>query len=203
MDRAFAVFVVFIARVIIDLAGHTFGDYSERVSATAKLLYKLLEVQGSLPSGFQPASPSSLQGYVRTHGACRDAHGAGSQYLFWDTRINPGLSSISLGNCSAMCAKLGSRCDAYDYSGSWCGIWGTRLTGNDNATDSCGGRWELSAPLNEGGKVCMGDPSSGGGNSCFLRGGPSCGQPPPPANNTPGQDDDAQPGCLVGCGGCV
>eukprot|EP01043_Picozoa_sp_COSAG02_P111651 COSAG02_NODE_47818_length_338_cov_0.912134_1_plen_55_part_01 len=55
MDRAFAVFVVFITRVIIDLAGHTFGDYSERVSATAKLLYKLLEVQGSLPSGFQPA----------------------------------------------------------------------------------------------------------------------------------------------------
>merc|ERR1712070_449049 len=116
-------------RVWNPYGGHTFGDYAERVSATAKLLYKLLEVQGSLPSDFQPSPspPSSppLPGYVLAHGACRDANGAGSQYLFWDTRINPGIRSISLGNCSAMCAKLGDRCDAYDYSGSWCGIWGT------------------------------------------------------------------------------
>eukprot|EP01047_Picozoa_sp_COSAG01_P067603 COSAG01_NODE_9582_length_2402_cov_1.683456_2_plen_46_part_01 len=46
-----------------------------------------------------------------------------------------------------MCAKLGaSRCDAYDYSGAWCGIWGTTLTVADvNETDD--GRWELSKPL--------------------------------------------------------
>ena len=194
---------------LVLLSGHTYGDYSERVSATGRLLYKLLEMQGSLPSDVQPApSPPNalpLPGYVLAHGACRDAHGAGSQYLFWDTRINPKLQSISLGNCSAMCAKLGSRCDAYDYSGSWCGIWGTTLTGRDNATDSCGGRWELSAPLNHGGKVCTGDPSQGA-NSCYLRGGRSCGytpSPPPPANNTPPEQDNAQPGCLEGCGGCA
>ena len=177
------------------------------MSATAGLLYKLLKVQGSLPSNFSPAPSPALPGYVLAHGACRDANGTGSQYLFWDTRINPGRSSISLDNCSAMCAKLGDKCDAYDYSGSWCGIWGTKLTGDDNITDSCGGRWELSAPLHNGGKVCMGDPSQGG-NSCYLRGGPSCGrtpQPPPPspppANSTP--QDNAQPGCLAGCGACT
>jgi hypothetical protein len=196
--------------------GHSFADYTVRVQATGQLLYKLLEAQGSLPAvpssppGPPPSpGPGALAGYSAAHGGCRDAHGMGSQYLFWDARINPGRTHIPLANCSAMCAKLGaSRCDAYDYSGAWCGIWGTTLTVADvNETDD--GRWELSKPL--GGdscadkcKVCHADLSGARGNTCYLRGGVTCGgaspSPPPPG---PADNSNAQPGCLESCGGCV
>ena len=196
--------------------GRSYEDYTVRVEATGVLLHKLLAAQGSLPSGPGPSPPpgppsppaphpAALQGYVAAHGGCRDANGTGSQYLFWDARINPAVPShISLANCSAMCAKLGTRCDAYDYSGSWCGIWGTTLTGADNQTDACGGRWELSKPLGCASgecKVCQAAASGSGGNTCFLRGGVTCGSSPPPP--PPGQDTNAQPGCLDGCGGCI
>jgi hypothetical protein len=57
----------------------------------------------------QPPSVPTLPGYVATRGGCRDSNGTGSQYLFWDSRINPDVRGgrISLSNCSAMCAKLG------------------------------------------------------------------------------------------------
>eukprot|EP01048_Picozoa_sp_COSAG05_P006627 COSAG05_NODE_439_length_9821_cov_110.691556_5_plen_378_part_00 len=193
-------------RVWNPYGGQTFADYAERVSATAVLLYKLLEAQGSLPAPPSPPAPKpppALPGFQGFHGACRDANGKGSQYLFWDTRINPGVGEISLANCSAMCTKLGAKCDAYDYSGAWCGIWGTEITGADNATGTCGGNWQLSRSLGGGRKVCRADASGSPGNTCYLRGGQTCGGATPPPTTTRSADDNSQPGCLQGCGGCV
>ena len=106
-------------RVWNPYGGHSFADYTTRVNATGQLLYKLLAAQGSLPAPPAPGPPApgpplppALPGFTGVHGGCRDAHGEGSRYLFWDPRINPGISSISLANCSAMCTKLGSKCDA-------------------------------------------------------------------------------------------
>ena len=199
-------------RVWNPTGARSFEDYALRVDATGALLHKLLAAQGSLPPAPPPPGPpppvphpGALSGYVAARGGCRDANGTGSQYLFWDSRINPGSrGQISLANCSAMCAKLGAgRCDAYDYSGSWCGIWGTTLTAADNQTNAFGGRWELSKPLGDGCanecKVCHADASGGHGNTCFLRGGATCSGSTPPGPVT----NNAQPGCLEGCGGCV
>ena len=184
-------------------AGRTFEDYTVRVNSTGRLLHKMLAAQGLLPVPPGPAPPGpapspppppSLPGYTGAKGACRDKDGKDGTNLY---TYGPTHHGVPIAECAAMCAKLGARCEAYDWSPGWCGIWGTTLTGADSQTDASGAMFHFSDG-HSGTKVCQQSVAAGGSNICYLRGGATCSAPVP----DPRGGQNSQPGCLAGCS-CV
>lgn len=192
-------------------SSRTFEDYSSRVTVTGLLLDKL--IRGGGGTGSQPSPPPTpptppnptppipgVPGFTGSKGACRDSSDHCGKYIF---TYGPNHTGVPLAECAAMCVALGDRCDAYDFSKSWCGVWGSKLTSADNRTDTQGSYWKYDECAGTAGdsnvKVCQAVYSAGPGNTCFLRTGAKCDPPPPP---TPPPPSPIEPGCLAGCS-CV
>ena len=188
----------------------TFDDYSSRVTATGALLDKLIQGGGGtggggggLPTPPPPGPPTppgppipGVPGFESgAKGACRDGNGHCGKYLFTYGVDHKG---VPLAQCADMCVTLGDKCDAYDYSSDWCGLWGLNLTAADSRTDAHGASWKFTTCNGGAGSdsvaVCQADPPAGENNTCFLRTGSKCAPPPPPP-----PPPAAEPGCLRGC----